>query len=184
MEEKKMTLQNHISKETARESNWHFLLRFCFMNTGNYSIPTTVSILTNSWTFGSLRNIRVHKGSIKTFDEVTVESGTDDMHEVGRPHSHKLFHMIYIKKNIWFPIILQNTARPDCTAALTAKPFCLLKQMFYSFNNIITHLGVFFLHWHLQGRHSDSGMGLSSEDLKKLNHLESLVQPLSIMALA
>ncbi|KAK3563813.1 hypothetical protein QTP86_002759 [Hemibagrus guttatus] len=35
-----------------------------------------------------------------------------------------------------------------------------------------------------QGGHSDSGMGLSSDDLKKLKHLDALVQPLSIMALA
>lgn len=42
----------------------------------------------------------------------------------------------------------------------------------------------FFLYCHLQGLHSDSGMGLSSDDLKKLKHLDSLVQPLSIMALA
>uniref|UniRef100_A0AAY4E811 receptor protein-tyrosine kinase n=1 Tax=Denticeps clupeoides TaxID=299321 RepID=A0AAY4E811_9TELE len=33
-------------------------------------------------------------------------------------------------------------------------------------------------------RHSDSGMGLSSSDMKTLKHLESLARPLSIMALA
>ncbi|KAB5571233.1 hypothetical protein PHYPO_G00222690 [Pangasianodon hypophthalmus] len=60
-------------------------------------------------------NIKVRPGSIKTFDDVTAESGTNDMHE---------------------------------------------------------------------GGHLDSGMGLSSDDLKKLKHLDSLVQPLSIMALA
>ncbi|KAI5105129.1 vascular endothelial growth factor receptor kdr-like isoform X1 [Silurus meridionalis] len=64
---------------------------------------------------GSSWNIKIRPGSIKTFDEVTIESGTNDMHE---------------------------------------------------------------------GEHSDSGMGLSSDDLKKLKHLESLVQPLTIMALA
>ncbi|XP_053486492.1 vascular endothelial growth factor receptor kdr-like [Ictalurus furcatus] len=64
---------------------------------------------------GTSWNIKVRPGSIKTFDDVTMESGTNDMHE---------------------------------------------------------------------GEHSDSGMGLSSDDLKKLKHLDSLVQPLSIMALA
>ncbi|TSQ81014.1 Vascular endothelial growth factor receptor kdr-like [Bagarius yarrelli] len=66
-------------------------------------------------TSGCSWNIKVRPDSIKTFDEITMESGTHDMHE---------------------------------------------------------------------GGHSDSGMGLSSDDLKKLKHLDSLVQPLSIMALA
>ncbi|XP_047658234.1 vascular endothelial growth factor receptor kdr-like isoform X2 [Tachysurus fulvidraco] len=66
-------------------------------------------------TSGGSWNIKVCPDSIKTFDEVTMESGTNDMHE---------------------------------------------------------------------GGHSDSGMGLSSDDLKKLKHLDSLVRPLSIMALA
>uniref|UniRef100_A0AAY4E743 receptor protein-tyrosine kinase n=1 Tax=Denticeps clupeoides TaxID=299321 RepID=A0AAY4E743_9TELE len=35
-----------------------------------------------------------------------------------------------------------------------------------------------------EGGHSDSGMGLSSSDMKTLKHLESLARPLSIMALA
>lgn len=48
MEEERMTLQNHNSKETEMESNWHFLLRICSMNIGNYNIPSTVSILTCS----------------------------------------------------------------------------------------------------------------------------------------
>ncbi|XP_060783732.1 vascular endothelial growth factor receptor kdr-like [Neoarius graeffei] len=64
---------------------------------------------------GSSWNIKVRPDSIKTFDDVTVESGTNDRDE---------------------------------------------------------------------GGHSDSGMGLSSDDLKKLKHLDSLVQPLSFMALA
>ncbi|KAG7329168.1 hypothetical protein KOW79_007342 [Hemibagrus wyckioides] len=66
-------------------------------------------------TSGGSWNIKVRPDSIKTFDEVTMESGTNDMHE---------------------------------------------------------------------GGHSDSGMGLSSDDLKTLKHLDALVQPLSIMALA
>ncbi|MCJ8734048.1 hypothetical protein PDJAM_G00230930 [Pangasius djambal] len=71
--------------------------------------PASVRNSRSSW------NIKVRPGSIKTFDDVTVENGTNDMHE---------------------------------------------------------------------GGHLDSGMGLSSDDLKKLKHLDSLVQPLSIMALA
>ncbi|KAM9470410.1 vascular endothelial growth factor receptor kdr-like [Clarias gariepinus] len=64
---------------------------------------------------GSSWNIKVRPGSIKTFDEITNKSETNDMHE---------------------------------------------------------------------GGHSDSGMGLSSDDLKKLKHFDSLAQPLSIMVLA
>lgn len=36
----------------------------------------------------------------------------------------------------------------------------------------------------LEGGQSDSGMGLSSDDLKNLKHLDSLTRPLSIIALA
>lgn len=130
--QKRMILQNHSSKETVRERDviGRFLLRFCWTNTGNYSIHTTVSIPTSYWTFDSLRNIKVRPGSIKTFDEITNESETNDMHEVRSLFSHHTHtHKIFIKKHT---MSKKNTKH--CTFSLhcctDTKPLYFLKQMY------------------------------------------------------
>lgn len=98
---------------------------------------------------------------------------------------HTQVHMIFIKKHV----VSNNNNTKQCTSTLQccidSKTTVFLKTDVSFSNNVITHFrACVFSYCHLQGEHSDSGMGLSSDDLKKLKHLDSLVQPLSIMALA
>lgn len=99
-------------------------------------------------------------------------------------HPHTQIRTIFIKK-----YTVSNNNTKHCTSTLhfctDSKTTVFLETDVYFSNNLITHFrACAFSYCYLQGGHSDSGMGLSSDDLKKLKHLDSLVQPLSFMALA
>lgn len=85
--------------------------------------------------------------------------------------------------------MVSNNNTKHCTFTVhcctDSKTNVFLETDVYFSNNAITHFrACVFSYCHLQGGHSDSGMGLSSDDLKTLKHLDALVQPLTIMALA
>lgn len=101
--------------------------------------------------FDAFRNIKIRPVSVKTFDEVILENGTNKIHEV-----KSLIFRTYQKLHL------------ICTLRNSAKMLFLW----------LSHLGC------SQGGQSDSGIGLSSDDMKSLKRLESLARPQSFMARA